>query len=104
MRTTMGGLPRSRCQVLTTAILALTVMAGCVHVRRFCTTELRVDVAPRSETLTVGLILKPNVHLSTCGGTKTVKDSISFSSDDPAVVRVDGGTLRAVGVGTASVE
>jgi len=88
------------------ASLVLLVAAnGCSGLPRVCTAALGFSVSPRDTTLALGGSLRPVVQLTGCGGAQHLTDRISFSSSDPAVVRVDSasGTLTSLSVGSATI-
>jgi hypothetical protein len=62
-----------------------------------CTDELNVRPVPGDTTLSVGQQFTAHVLLSTCGGTRQVNDTFTWTSQDSAVARVD----RLTGVATA---
>src|SRR5687767_11719952 len=72
---------------------------------RDCTDELRVFLTPRDTSVVVAASFQARVALSTCGGSKALSDTFTWSSLDPNVVQVTASTGRvsAVGVGETTV-
>jgi hypothetical protein len=79
--------------------LAASTAAGCdlVGPGRVCTQELRVDLRPPEQTITVGQVFTATVELSSCGGRERLSDSFTWQAHDPAIVEVDAAAGRITG-------
>jgi outer membrane biogenesis lipoprotein LolB len=94
---------RYRRRRLTLVALALALAAGtaagCDLVRpgRVCTRELRVDLRPPEQTITVGQTFTATVELSSCGGQERLSDSFTWQAQDPAIVEIDAAAGRITG-------
>jgi len=90
---------------VTAALLALALGACSGPLFGNCTDELRVLLAPRDSSVVVGGSFQIRVALSTCGGSKRLSDTFTWSSLDANVVRVTASTGRvtAVGIGETTV-
>jgi hypothetical protein len=84
------------------AIAAFTIAAtlwGCSSpTATACTDEVLVRPVPGDTTLSVGQQFTAHVFLSTCGGTRQLTDSFTWTSQDSTVARVDRFTGVAIGV------
>lgn len=72
-----------------------------------CTDELRVAIQPRGEQqIAVGAAFTASAALSTCGGSKPVSDTFTWSARDTLVVRVEPATGRVTGrsLGSTAVD
>jgi hypothetical protein len=103
----MTALPRASGKNVAFAVVALAL--GACSISPFggdCTDELRIHLAPRDTSVVVGASFDARVSLSTCGGSKRVSDTFTWTSLDPGVVQVTAATGRvtAVAVGEATVE
>ena len=89
----------------TAALLALGLVACSGPPFGACTDELRVLLAPRDSSVVVGASFQARVALSTCGGSKRLRDTFTWSTLDPNVVQVTASTGRvtAVGIGATTV-
>jgi hypothetical protein len=86
---------------LTVALVALALGACSVTpFGRDCTDELRIHLAPRDTGVVVGASFQASVSLSTCGGSKRLSDTFTWTSLDPAVVQVTASTGRVTAVAT----
>jgi len=81
---------------------AVFTLAGsaCLHPTG-CDADLRISYSPVDTTLRIGQSFRPNVRLTTCGGTEQVTEALRYAADDTTIVRVDSlsGTMTARGVG-----
>jgi hypothetical protein len=79
--------------------LAAVTAAGCDSIGpgSVCTRELRVDLRPVEQTITVGHAFTATVELSSCGGRERLSDSFTWQAQDPAVVSVDAAAGRITG-------
>ncbi len=70
-----------------------------------CTDELQTRVAPSMTTLSVGQRVTAQAEFRGCGGRERLVDRVTWSSDAPAVARVDSttGEITAVAPGRAEV-
>ena len=101
----VGG--RGRTNILPTVVLAagFVLIAACNGRGTVCTSELGIEILPRTVSLTVGEQIRSQVRLTTCSGQKVVEDSFVWRSDDPGVLVVDAeGILRGVAPGRTKVE
>lgn len=73
-------------------------VADSVAIVVLCTAELRVEITPQAQTLTIGESFTPTVRLSGCGGRLTLNDTLRWSADDPTVIRVDSTTGLTTGL------
>ena len=80
-------------------------LADSLEVAVVCTMELGIELTPPTQALAVGQSFTPTVRLIGCGGQLTLSDTIRWSADDPAIVRVDAvsGLTTAIGVGQTVV-
>ena len=102
----MTALPRASGGYVTVALVTLTLGACSVPpFGRDCTDELRIQLAPRDTSVVVGASFQARVSLSTCGGSKRLSDTFTWSSLDPTVVQVIASTGRvtAVAIGETTV-
>jgi hypothetical protein len=80
--------------------------AACLHPTG-CDAVLVRSYHPVDTTIRVGQGFRPDVNLSTCGGTKPLTDALRYSADDTTILRVDSlsGTMtgRAAGRTIATV-
>ena len=86
---------RLPCFVLSIVLVLATL--SCSNPAEVCTAELRVRVTPASLDLSVGESTCVTVALSTCGGSKKLSDTFSWSAQDTTIVRVDTATSRITG-------
>jgi Bacterial Ig-like domain (group 2) len=79
--------------------LAASTAASCdlLSPGRVCTLELRVDLRPPEQTITVGQTFTATVELSSCGGRERLSDSFAWQAQDPAIVEVDAAAGRITG-------
>lgn len=91
--------PRRSTGAVLTLVLAAGTMASCdlVGPGRACTRELRVDLRPPEQTITVGQTFTATVELSSCGGRERLSDSFTWQAQDPAIVEVDAAAGRITG-------
>lgn len=84
--------PLARC-------LAASLVAGCdlVSPGPACTRELRVDLRPPEQTITVGQTFSATVELASCGGRERLSDSFTWQARNPAIVEVDAAAGRITG-------
>ena len=89
---------RSTGVALALAFVAVTA-ASCdlLSPRRVCTQELRVDLRPPEQTITVGQTFTATVELSSCGGRERLSDSFAWQAQDPAMVEVDAAAGQITG-------
>jgi hypothetical protein len=80
------------------AVALALVGHGCGDFTGACTLELRVHLAPSDTTVAVGDTFEPVVRLSTCGGSKQLRDAFSLETEDPAVATVDPATGRITAI------
>ena len=94
---------RLRPRRSTWALLGLALAAGSVAScdlvgpGRACTRELRVELRPPEQTITVGQTFTATVDLSSCGGRERLSDSFAWEAQEPAIVEVDAATGRITG-------
>jgi hypothetical protein len=71
-----------------------------------CTDELRVRIAPRDTTVRQGAELDASVALSTCGGSRQLRDTFTWTSNDPSVARVGptDGRITTLSVGETTID
>jgi hypothetical protein len=85
-----------RCGLLA-AVLMLSACDGGLTGSN-CTDELRVAIQPSgAQQVAVGAAFTATIALSTCGGSKTVSDTFTWSARDTLVVRVEPATGRVTG-------
>ena len=79
--------------------LAASLAAGCdlASPGSVCTRELRVDLRPVEQTITVGQTFTATVELSSCGGRERLTDSFTWQAQDPTIVEVDAAAGRITG-------
>jgi hypothetical protein len=87
----------------TTWIVASVGVAGqtlvdSLQISVVCTAELRITLAPRTQTLAVGESFTPLIALSTCGGQIPIMDLFRWSVSDTAVLHVDSLTGLSIGL------
>lgn len=83
------------------ALLAAALMLGACDgglTGANCTDELRVAIQPSgAQQIAIGASFTATVALSTCGGSKTVSDTFTWSARDTLVARVEPATGRVTG-------
>ena len=86
------------------AVVAL--VAGCADPGSpNCPSDLRVQISPRSEELTVGESFTASVELLGCAGTIELSDTFAFVSRNTSVATAAAsGTITAVGAGETLVD
>lgn len=95
----MTTLTRARSGYVAVPFVALALAACSVTpFGQDCTDELRIQLAPRDTSVGVGASFQAGVSLSTCGGSKRLSDTFTWSSLDPAVVQVIASTGRVTAV------
>jgi len=79
--------------------LATGTVASCdpLSPGQVCTRELRVDLRPPEQTITVGETFTATVELSSCGGRERLSDSFTWQAQDPAIAEVDAAAGRITG-------
>lgn len=88
---------RSTRAALAFALAAGTASCDVVSPGRVCTRELRVDLRPPEQTITVGQTFTATVELSSCGGQERLSDSFAWQAQDPAIVEVEAAAGRITG-------
>jgi uncharacterized protein YjdB len=86
--------------------------AGCHTVDTFTTTttqDCSLDIvakfSPTDTTISVGSTYTQRIQLTTCGGTRTIVDTYTWSSNNPTRVVVDPqtGVVQGLSAGTANL-
>jgi hypothetical protein len=72
------------------AAAAALALEGCGG----CKSDLLVTVTPEARTLAVGERFTPTVRFAGCGGTRTVRDDVTWRAADTTIVRTDPRTGR----------
>jgi hypothetical protein len=79
--------------VLTCAAAVFT-LEGCGG----CKSDLQVAVTPGERALALGERFTPAVRFAGCGGTRTLRDAVTWRAEDTTVVHVDPQTGRTTAV------
>jgi hypothetical protein len=77
-----------------TRAAAVCGLMSCIDIAGGCDASLGVRTTPASAQLAVGQSVTPSVHLTGCGGRKTLTDTFSWAAEDSTVVRVDSTSGR----------
>ncbi len=94
-----------RFVALTLIAVGLFLLAACGSGSMApCSDALQVRFAPAETTLALGASFVASVSLSTCGGSRSVSDVITWGSENPNVAVVDaGGRVTGVSVGATRI-
>lgn len=87
--------PALRALLATAVVLAA---GGCSGFPLACTSELGLDVQPRSPRIAVGESFAPRVTEITCGGRERRRARAAWTAEDPTIVSVDNAANRVTGV------
>lgn len=80
--------------------------AACSQPTGVCTDDLFSRVSPSATTLGVGQRAAASVELRGCGGSRVLADRITWTSEAPAIARVDSvtGVITGVAPGSTRVQ
>ena len=91
-------------------LLFVFVVAGCKsHPTAMdgtvCTLELGIVLTPRDTVVAAGGQFRPELTLRSCGGTRILTDSFTWTSADPSVAAVEktSGLITATKAGVTSI-
>jgi hypothetical protein len=89
---------------LSIGLLAVAAATACELPVAGCTSDLRLLRSPVDTTVRVGQSFTASVGYLGCGGRKVLRDVVTYSSTDEAVLVVNETTGRVTAVGAGSAQ